>query len=452
MATQGLKKSWLGLAMLALLCGSHFEQSLLAQSNAGQRCAPSVPVPPDRWRGEYFANRELRGAPQLVRDDGAADVFFDWGLNSPARECGIGVDEFSVRWARTLVLAPGSYRFTVTADDGVRLLVDDKPLINEWHDQAMMTYAVEVELGGGAHRVVLEYFEHFGSAAIKLNWSVAPCLAKVPIDHWKGEYFANRELSGSPTMVRDDGESFLAFDWGLDAPHARCFAVKDNFAVRWTRTFAFAQGVYRFKLRADDGVRLWVDKQLKLDRWQEQMADYVVDVELSAGNHQLALEYFERFGSAQVELRWEKHPCLAQVPAEHWKGEYFASTDLSGAPLLVRDDGEGELQLNLGRQRGQTGCLNREDFSARWTRKVAFGTGTYRFTVEARERVRVWLDNEKLIDQWQEPKSSPTVIEATLVAGTHRLTVEYAKQAGEGAVRLFWESVTRTAPLRRSKP
>ena len=71
--------------------------------------------------------------------------------------------------------------YKLAADDGVRLLVDDKPLINEWHDQAMMTHAVEVELSGGAHRVVLEYFEHFGSAAIKLNWSVAPCLAKVPI-------------------------------------------------------------------------------------------------------------------------------------------------------------------------------------------------------------------------------------------------------------------------------
>src|SRR5205085_12042335 len=134
---------------------------------------------------------------------------------------------------------------------------------------------------------------------------------------------------------------------------------------------------------------------------------------------------------------------------EHWKGEYFASADLSGAPLLVRDDGEGELQLSFGKQRGQAGCLNREDFSARWTRKVAFGTGTYRFTVESRERVRVLLDNEKLIDQWQEPKSSPTTIEAALVAGTHRLTVEYAKQSGEGAVRLFWEGVTRAAPVKR---
>lgn len=449
MTRQELKKSWAGLAMLALLCISYFGQSLLAQNNGMQRCTPSVPVAPDRWRGEYFANRELRGTPQLVRDDGIADIFFDWGLNSAARECGLGVDEFSVRWSRTLAFAPGNYRFTVSADDGVRLLVDDKLLVDEWHDQAMVTRAIDVELTGGAHRIVLEYFEHLGSAAIRLNWSAAPCLAKVPVDHWKGEYFVNRELSGQPVMVSDDGESFLTFDWGLNAPHVRCFTAKDNFAARWTRTFAFAQGVYRFKLRADDGVRLFVDKQLKLDRWLEQMADYVVDVELGAGNHQIVLEYFERFGSAQVELRWEKHPCLAQVPAEHWKGEYFASADLSGAPLLVRDDGEGELQLNLGKQRSQTGCLNREDFSARWTRKVAFGTGTYRFTVEARERARVLLDNEKLIDQWQEPKSSPTTVEATLAAGTHRLTVEYAKQAGEGAVRMFWEQVTRAVPARR---
>jgi hypothetical protein len=437
--------------LLLLLALPASAQTLSNNSTAKNRCAPSVPVPPDRWRGEYFANRELRGEPQLVRDDGIADIFFDWGLNSPERACGLGVDDFSVRWTRTLTFAPGSYRFSVTADDGVRLLIDDKPLLNEWHDQALVTRVVDVELTGGAHRVALEYFEHLGSAAIKLNWSATPCLAKVPVDHWKGEYFANPDLSGQPLMVSDDGESFLGFNWGLQPPHARCFTLKDNFAARWTRTFAFAQGVYRFKLRADDGVRLLVDKQLKLDRWTEQMADYVVDVELSAGNHQIVLEYYERYGSAQIELSWEKHPCLAQVPAEHWKGEYFASTDLSGAPVVVRDEGAGELQLSVGKQSGAPGCLDREDFSARWTRKVAFGTGTYRFTVAARERVRVLLDNEKLIDQWQEPKSSPTAVEVTLAAGNHKLVVEYAKQSGAGAVRLFWENVMRTTPATRRR-
>ena len=31
------------------------------------------------------------------------------------------------------------------------------------------------------------------------------CRASVPAGNWQGEYFTNKDLSGSPKMVRDDG-------------------------------------------------------------------------------------------------------------------------------------------------------------------------------------------------------------------------------------------------------
>lgn len=414
-----------------------------------RRCAPPVPVPQDRWRGEYFANRMLSGAPVLVRDEGVGDLFFDWRLNGPNAECGMPVDDFSARWSRTLTFPPGTYRFSVTADDGVRVLIDDRVVIDEWHEQSMLTRTADVDLTGGAHRIVVEYFEHLGSAALKFNWSRTPCLAKVAIDHWRGEYFANRELSGQPLLVNDDGTAFLDFQWGPAGPSATCLALKDNFSARWTRTFAFAPGYYRFKVNADDGVRLFVDKQLKLDQWTAQRGEHVVDVELSGGNHQLVLEYFEQYGSAEVGLRWERHPCLATVAADRWKGEYFAASDLTGAPLQIRDEGDAALELAFGKTGGKQDCLNREEFSARWTRKATFANGTYRFTVESRERVRFLLDGETLVDQWQEPKASPTTLDVTVPAGNHRLTLEYAKVPGDGAVRLRWDAVARTVPVKR---
>jgi hypothetical protein len=440
------------LLLIALVCGlsSWLSPAAAAQTVSGsRRCAPPVPVPQDRWRGEYFANRELGGEPALVRDEGVADLFFDWGLNSPAPGCGLGADEFSARWTRVAAFAPGTYRFTVTADDGVRVRVDDQLVIDEWHPQAMLSKAADIELTGGTHRIVLEYFEQVGSAAVRFSWSRTPCLAKVAIDRWRGEYFPNRELSGLPTYVSDDGAGFLDFNWGLGGPEARCLVAQDNFSARWTRTFAFAPGVYRFKVNADDGVRLLIDKQIKLDQWHEQRGEHVVDVELSAGNHQIVLEYFEQYGSAQVGLRWEQHPCLATVPAERWKGEYFASTDLSGTPVQVRDEGAGTLEMFFDKQRVANRCLTGEEFSARWTRKLALGLASYRFTVESRERVRLWLDDEKLIDQWQEPKASPTSIEVNVPAGTHKLSVEYAKSPGDGGVRLRWEKGARPVTMQR---
>jgi len=60
-------------------------------------------------------------------------------------------------------------RFTLFADDGVRLWVDDWLLIDEWQDQ-VATFSAEVSLTPGHHRMRLEYYERGGSAGVRLGW------------------------------------------------------------------------------------------------------------------------------------------------------------------------------------------------------------------------------------------------------------------------------------------
>ena len=79
----------------------------------------------------YFNNKDFTGS-QVPRIDPAVD--FNWGLNAPVP--GIARDTFSVRWTGQ-VEAPftETYTFTVQADDGVRLWVDDQLLIDGWADR-----------------------------------------------------------------------------------------------------------------------------------------------------------------------------------------------------------------------------------------------------------------------------------------------------------------------------
>ena len=79
----------------------------------------------------------------------------------------------------------------------------------------------------------------------------------------------------------------------------------DNFSTHWQRYLWFEVNTYRFTLFADDGVRLWVDDQLLIDRWQHpQVATFQADVTLSQGYHRVRLEYYEGSGSAGVQLSW----------------------------------------------------------------------------------------------------------------------------------------------------
>jgi len=136
-----------------------------------------APVPIYNWRGEYFNNMTLSGAPALVRDD--IQINFDWGAGSPAPGL-IGTDGFSIRWTRSLNLPAGPYRFAMTVDDGGRLWVNEHLLIDVWRDQAPHTYTGDIYVPGGGVAIRMEYYENTGGAVARLTWSSLVTPAPTP--------------------------------------------------------------------------------------------------------------------------------------------------------------------------------------------------------------------------------------------------------------------------------
>ena len=120
------------------------------------------------WMGEYCRNRDLSGPPAFTRDDQV--IAFDWGEGSPGPR--MPSNNFSVRWTRTLTLEGGRYRFWAHADDGIRLYVNGQPLIDEWRDSPGRQYEREIDLVSGAHALVVEYYEHAGSARVGVSWGL----------------------------------------------------------------------------------------------------------------------------------------------------------------------------------------------------------------------------------------------------------------------------------------
>jgi hypothetical protein len=120
---------------------------------------------------------------------------------------------------------------------------------------------------------------------------------------WRGEYYANVDLIGEPTLVRRDAA--INFDWGTRAPASGIPA--DNFSVRWTRSLTFEEGIYRFRAVVDDGMRLFVDGVLLIDTWQDgARRELTADRRMTAGQHALRVECYERGGQAIAQVRWEK--------------------------------------------------------------------------------------------------------------------------------------------------
>jgi PA14 domain len=127
--------------------------------------APPSPPPAEPFTAEYFDNMDLAGDPVLTRSDDAID--FDWGTGSPG--FAVPFNLFSARWTRTKSYPGGTYRFSVTGDDGIRVLVDGAPVVDGWFYQSPTTYTATVQLAEGEHTVVVEYFEFTGGAVAKFS-------------------------------------------------------------------------------------------------------------------------------------------------------------------------------------------------------------------------------------------------------------------------------------------
>jgi hypothetical protein len=262
---------------------------------------PTATMAPIVWQGEYYNNTTFSGNPVLVRHDPVID--FQWQGGAAAN--GLPADNFAVRWTGTWPFEAGVYRFYTQVDDGVRLAVDEHWIIDRWHESTGALYTADAYLSAGRHTVKVEYFEARSNAVAKVWWEYRGPEAKQTFADWKGEYYSNATLSGSPFLVIN--ERTLDFNWGRGVPATGM--PTDDFSARWTRTVNLEAGVYRLYAQADDGVRLWVDEVLLMDHWLETAVQtYSVEQPLSKANHNIRVEYFEKTGEAVIRVWWELLP------------------------------------------------------------------------------------------------------------------------------------------------
>jgi subtilisin len=140
--------------------------------------------------------------------------------------------------------------------------------------------------------------------------------------------------------------------------------------------------------------------------------------------------------------------CLQNVPATNWKGEYFDNTDLSGGPMMTRDDTGS---LNYLDKEFSDGTLanscspGTNNISIRWTRRVNLPTATqYAFAVTVDKDARLYVDEAELSNGWETISGSKTYLAGSL-SGSHTLTLEYRTTVGATSAKLSW-SVPPAAP------
>ncbi|MEJ8856025.1 PA14 domain-containing protein [Variovorax robiniae] len=130
--------------------------------------APNNPGTGTGLLGSYFNNTTLTGTPALVRVE---SVDFDWGNGAPGAT--VNADYYSARWTGMIEApASGSYQFRTLSDDGIRVWIDGKLVIDNWtlHGPTYNESAALNLVAGQLYSIKIEFYEATGWAVTRLQW------------------------------------------------------------------------------------------------------------------------------------------------------------------------------------------------------------------------------------------------------------------------------------------
>jgi glucose/arabinose dehydrogenase len=450
--------------------------------------------PADQYVAEYFNNQQLTGAPVMSRCETSIDN--DWGTAAAAP--GVNPDQFSVRWSTTRTFAAGTYDFTATVDDGVRVYVDDIAIIDEWGDGPARTFTASRSLTAGPHDIRIEYYDNGLAAVARFsytstgggggNQAPTPTIDSPTIaTTWKvGDTIS---FAGTATDPEDGALPASALSWSVVMLHCPggCHEHPiQNFTGVAGGSIVAPDHDYpsklEFKLTATDSdgatvtTTTVIDPQTATLRFESVPSGLTLSHGLAQGvtpfEHTVIIGSANSIGAATPQslsgttydwASWSdggarSHNVVATAgihtytatftggdPGDpgscasgEFLAEYFNNMTLSGAPVLSRC--EATIQNDWGVGSPGPG-VNVDGFSVRWTGSPTFAAGDHVFSTTADDGVRVIVDGVSLIDQWHD--QGPTTYTATrsLTAGAHPVRMEFYENGGGALARLSW---TRT--------
>ena len=281
----------------------------------------------------YISDAELRAAQGLVERRTAADGDVSERVKSDTQSVWmleVGPDDtpFDVEWRGTLhITRPGEYTLALASDSDASVILDGIPLLSQ--DNPM----VRIEPAVGLHALEVRAHVANNAGALRLLWQPPPLerdedggnsegdesnvdaelqpLAPIPIEHLyngdvrpiglAGRFF----VGGDAAMLGDLGDAVpdaMQLTAGIGGAFWYNAVVDAPYAAVWDGNFAVSEsGLHRFRFGGIHGnMRVLMDGELLIDT----RGDREVELELSAGEHRIRLEYEHGGGSPFFELLW----------------------------------------------------------------------------------------------------------------------------------------------------
>jgi hypothetical protein len=122
-----------------------------------------------------------------------------------------------------------------------------------------------------------------------------------------------------------------------------------------------------------------------------------------------------------------------------WNTEFYNNIYLLGTPTLTRQD----TTIAYDWVTGSPGySVSADNFSARWASDSYFPAGTYRFYSLADDSVCIWVDFQRVLDTFNQPRVGEILsADVALSAGVHHVQVDYRENGGNAYLFMTWANL-----------
>lgn len=230
------------------------------------------------------------------------------------------LDNYAVRWSGFLIIKQkGKYKFKIKSNDGSKLFIDKRYVINDDGIHGMRSREASVELTAGQHYLRLEMFQKDGKAGMVFMYQGKDTRNEMRVvgqevlryftaRGFREEVFYIADLTRMPSFDKKAAMERVIphVVYANTKSNWPGFAQSQNFACRWTGNLEIKRGGrYRFSLISDDGSRLFLNNKMIVDNdGQHSLKNQEGIVALKRGRWPIKLLYFQHTGNAGMVFRY----------------------------------------------------------------------------------------------------------------------------------------------------
>ncbi len=367
--------------------------------------------------------------PTLTRIDPIIDN--NWGSGSPAT---IDNDNFASRWEGAIeITETGDYSFHTESDDGIRLWIDEQLVINNWtlHGPTWNTSSTIALVAGSQYKIKMEFFEHTGGAVARLYWKIPSNTNRhaIPKAHLYSTVTPNVVAVSAPDSCNISNEVFVRYNTTMKAGSTADGAERlENYSISPLTPSGLSITAATLVSDEPNVVKLTFNDTLNLNTTYaltikdvKSTSDLVLSPNPNTFNFKL-----DSVGNGLKANYWNYN-----VVANSYNFP-TSSPDLSLIDSVVNN--------NWGSSSPKP-SITSDNFAVQWQGSIlAPDSGNYIFSTVSDDGVRLWVDDQLVIDNWT--RHSPKLNNSTnisLAAGErYNIRMEYFENTVGAVARLLW--------------